>query len=88
MADGKQVTAADPGIEMSDDQSEESLNLPEVRQRAETKAIRISLMKNDGNISRAAERLGVTRPTLYDLLIRYGLSAEAYSKRSVNGGGS
>lgn len=43
-------------------------------------------MKSYGNISRAAEQLGVTRPTLYDLLSKYGLSAEAYSKRSANGG--
>jgi len=69
-----------------EDDSENSLNLREVRQRAESKAIRIALMKNFGNISRAAEQLGVTRPTLYDLLNKYGLSAEAYSKRSANGG--
>ena len=86
MADGKQVSAADLGIEGAEDQDEMSLNLREVRQRAESKAIRIALMKNFGNISRAAEQLGVTRPTLYDLLNKYGLSAEAYSKRSANGG--
>jgi len=86
MADGKQVTAADLGIEAAEELEELSLNLREVRQRAESKAIRIALMKNFGNISRAAEQLGVTRPTLYDLLNKYGLSAEAYSKRSVNGG--
>ncbi len=85
MADGKQVTAADLGIVAGDDESE-SLNLREVRQRAESKAIRAALMKNFGNVSRTAEQLGVTRPTLYDLLNKYGLSAEAYSKRSVNGG--
>ncbi len=84
MADGKQVTAADLGIEVGDVEPE-SLNLREVRQRAESKAIRSALMKNFGNISRAAEQLGVTRPTLYDLLNKYGLSAEAYSKRSVVG---
>ena len=86
MADGKQVTAADLGIDAVDSSEVESLNLREVRQRAESKAIRIALMKNFGNISRAAEQLGVTRPTLYDLLNKYGLSAEAYSKRSANGG--
>ncbi len=86
MADGKQVTAADLGIDAVDSSEIESLNLREVRQRAESKAIRIALMKNFGNISRAAEQLGVTRPTLYDLLNKYGLSAEAYSKRSANGG--
>ena len=72
----------------AEDREEESLNLREVRQRAESKAIRAALMKNYGNISRAAEQLGVTRPTLYDLLNKYGLSAEAYSKRSVSAGGS
>jgi two-component system, NtrC family, response regulator len=84
MADGKQVTAADLGID-GIEPAAESLNLREVRQRAESKAIRVALMKNFGNISRAAEQLGVTRPTLYDLLNKYGLSAEAYSKRSANG---
>jgi two-component system NtrC family response regulator len=86
MADGKQVTAADLGLDGEEGSEAESLNLREVRQRAESKAIRIALMKNFGNISRAAELLGVTRPTLYDLLNKYGLSAEAYSKRSANGG--
>jgi two-component system NtrC family response regulator len=84
MAEGKQVTAADLGIAAGEVEPE-SLNLREVRQRAESKAIRIALMKNYGNISRAAEQLGVTRPTLYDLLNKYGLSADAYSKRSVVG---
>ncbi len=82
MADGKQVTASDLGISVGDEQPE-NLNLREVRQRAESKAIRTALMRNFGNISRTAEELGVTRPTLYDLLNKYGLSAEAYSKRSI-----
>ena len=86
MADGKQVTASDMGIEIVEEQEANSLNLREVRQQAESKAIRVALMKNFGNISRSAEQLGVTRPTLYDLLNKYGLSAEAYSKRSANGG--
>ena len=86
MADGKQITAADLGIDGIESGEVDSLNLREVRQRAESKAIRTTLMKSYGNISRAAEQLGVTRPTLYDLLNKYGLSAEAYSKRSANGG--
>lgn len=85
MADGKQVTAADLGLADTEGESE-SLNLREVRQRAESKAIRSALMKNFGNISRTAEQLGVTRPTLYDLLNKYGLSAEAYSKRAAEDG--
>ena len=82
MADGKQVTARDLGLDGTEPEAE-SLNLREVRQRAESKAIRTALMKNFGNVSRTAELLGVTRPTLYELLTRYGLSAEAYSKHTA-----
>jgi len=84
MAEGKQVTALDLGLPTGESEPE-SLNLREVRQRAESRAIRMALMRNYGNISRTAEELGVTRPTLYDLLNKYGLSAEAYSKRNVVG---
>ncbi len=82
MADGKLVTAADLGL-TADDQEPESLNLREVRQRAESKAIRIALTRSYGNISKASEMLGITRPTLYDLLNKYGLSAEGYSKKAA-----
>ena len=82
MADGKFVTAEDLGLNVDLDQAE-SLNLREVRKHAETKAIRVALTKSYGNISKAAELLGITRPTLYDLLSKYGLSAEAYSKKAV-----
>jgi len=83
MADGKMVTAADLGLEVGDDRSD-SLNLREVRAQAESKAIRVALTKSYGNVSKAAELLGVTRPTLYDLLNKYGLSAEGYSKKAVS----
>ncbi len=82
MADGKFVTAADLGLTPGEGEVE-SLNLREVRQQAESKAIRVALTKCYGNISKAAEMLGVTRPTLYDLLSKYGMSAEGYSKKNV-----
>jgi len=76
------VTAADLGT-TADEGEKDSLNLREVRQHAESKAIRVALTKCYGNISKAAELLGITRPTLYDLLNKYGLSAEGYSKKNV-----
>jgi two-component system NtrC family response regulator len=82
MADGKSVTALDLGLQDNEEEAE-SLNLREVRQRAESKAIRVALTKNFGNISKAAETLGITRPTLYDLLSKYGLSADSYSKKAA-----
>ncbi len=69
MADGKYVTAEDLGL--SSDDAPLSLNLREVRQRAETAAIRQALIRTNGNISRAADLLGITRPTLYDLMQKY-----------------
>lgn len=82
MADSKMVTTADLGLRSAGD-ARASLNLREVRQIAESKAIRIALTKCYGNISKAAESLGVSRPTLYDLLNKYELSAESYSKKSL-----
>ncbi|MEJ2298794.1 MAG: sigma 54-interacting transcriptional regulator, partial [Woeseiaceae bacterium] len=82
MADGKMVTATDLGVQGSDE-TDGSLNLREVRQVAESKAIRVALTKSYGNISKAAELLGITRPTLYDLLNKYGLSADSYSKKAA-----
>jgi hypothetical protein len=52
------------------------LNLRVVRQNAETHAIRQALVRAGGNISRTAELLGVTRPTLYDLMAKYSIRAE------------
>jgi two-component system NtrC family response regulator len=82
MAEGKMVTAVDLGI-ATDEGEDESLNLREVRQRSESKAIRVALTRSYGNISKAAEILGITRPTLYDLMSKYGLTAEGYSKKNV-----
>jgi two-component system NtrC family response regulator len=75
------VTAADLGI--SGDVEEESLNLRAVRANAESRAIRVALTRSYGNISKAAEMLGITRPTLYDLLNKYGMSAEGYGKKAT-----
>jgi two-component system NtrC family response regulator len=72
MAEGPQLSAAD--LELSDIQGEvPSLNLRQVRETAECQTIRRALAMLDGNISRAAELLGVSRPTLYGLLKKYGL---------------
>jgi two-component system NtrC family response regulator len=80
MCEGKWVTAEDLGL--SPKASPPTLNLRVVRQQAETKAIREALIRASGNISRTAELLGVTRPTLYDLLTKYGIRAELAEQKA------
>jgi two-component system, NtrC family, response regulator len=46
------------------------------RQSREKELVRLTLEKAEGNISRAAAELGISRPTLYQLLARYGLKKE------------
>ncbi|MCP3999705.1 MAG: PEP-CTERM-box response regulator transcription factor [Gammaproteobacteria bacterium] len=75
MAEGKQITAVDMALTDVDD-TPPSLNLREVRRNAEGQAIRRALVHASGNISKAAKTLGITRPTLYDLLEKYGIRSE------------
>ena len=55
------------------EQEKEVLNLREVREIAESSAIRKAYMRADKNISKTAELLGITRPTLYSLIDKYHL---------------
>ena len=58
----------------------EPVNLRQVRDEAERKAIVKVLSRVDGNIANAANLLGVSRPTLYDLINRHGLKQSAENK--------
>lgn len=74
MAEGNQINDDDLGIVLSSTTlPEESLNLRQVRDEAEYKALVKALARVDGNIAKAADILGVSRPTLYDLMNRHGI---------------
>lgn len=74
MADGDRVIASDLGLEskaledgnFADDFN--ALDLRAARERAERLAVVAALARADGNIVKASEILGVSRPTLYDLM--------------------
>jgi two-component system NtrC family response regulator len=77
MADGKSVTAGDLDLQADVVPSDDALpiNLRAAREVADRKAIRQAMSRTDNNISGAAKLLGISRPTLYDLLKQYRLQA-------------
>ncbi|MCL2589492.1 MAG: PEP-CTERM-box response regulator transcription factor [Betaproteobacteria bacterium] len=77
MADGSRITAEDLGLDTGEDEEAlEYLNLRRVREAAERQAVVRVLARTNGNIARAAEVLGVSRPSLYDLMSRFGLKKD------------
>ena len=79
MAEGSVVTCADLNLH-DPDADPEHLNLRSARQKAEAQATRQALAVAGGNLSRAAEFLGVTRPTLYDLLQKHQIDAAQFGR--------
>lgn len=71
MADGKFVTAADLDLDGERAEGGDVVNLKAAREMADRRAIRRAIARTDGNISGAAKMLGISRPTLYDLLKQY-----------------
>jgi two-component system NtrC family response regulator len=72
MADGKMITAEDLDLETEDEDSL-PVTLKSAREQADRRAIRQALARSENNISNTAKLLGISRPTLYDLMKQYGL---------------
>jgi two-component system, NtrC family, response regulator len=75
MADGKLVTAADLDLDGGADEAGDIINLKAVRDAADIQAVRRALARTDGNVSNAAKLLGISRPTLYDLMKAHDVAA-------------
>ena len=74
MAEGSQITSEDVGFKNTTlDEVDSSLDLRVIRDNAEKRAIIAALGRVNGNMVKAAELLGVSRPTLYDLMHRLAL---------------
>ena len=76
MAEGNRVTGEDLGLPRSGDpqpDGEPSFDLRAAREKAERAAVVAALARANGNIVKASEILGVTRPTLYDLMRRLSI---------------
>ncbi|WP_374587995.1 PEP-CTERM-box response regulator transcription factor [Novosphingobium sp.] len=73
MADGKLIGAEDLDLAGGAEGDTQALNLKSAREAADRKVIRHALARSEGNISNTAKLLGISRPTLYDLLKQYDL---------------
>ena len=72
MAEGSYVTP--DNLELSTTASPlDASTLKASRDHREKELVRLAMEKADGNVTKAATYLGVSRPTLYQLLARYGL---------------
>jgi two-component system NtrC family response regulator len=73
MADGAQISQDDIGLAPPTGNENEFIDLRQVRDAAERTAVVTALGRANGNLARAAEILGISRPTLYDIMHRLGL---------------
>jgi two-component system, NtrC family, response regulator len=75
MTEGKLIGATDLDLAPAGSDAGVPLNLKSAREQADRKVIRHALARSEGNISGTAKLLGISRPTLYDLLKQYDLHA-------------
>jgi len=75
MADGRSLGADDLDLPGKAPDEPDLINLRAAREIADRRAIRQAMSRTDNNISGAAKLLGISRPTLYDLLKQYRLQA-------------
>ncbi len=73
MTEGRQVTAKALDLNSNDSNVLTPINLREARERTERDVLSHALRRAQGNVSQAAELLGVTRPTCYALMAKYKL---------------
>jgi len=85
MSDASTIEALDLGCDMElpelQEEAQPVISLREARERLEKELITSAIDRQNGNIVKAAEELGVSRPTLYDLIKKYGLVSLGASDR-------
>ncbi len=73
-ADGGQISALDLGL--TESAVKPSLNLKEAKDNLEIEYIKKALVECSGNVSRASQKLGITRPTLHGLIKKYNITTK------------
>jgi two-component system NtrC family response regulator len=73
MAEGTTLTPRDIGLDQLLAEEEKPIDLRSIRDAAEKQAIISAISRSNGNLARASDLLGISRPTLYDLMHKFGL---------------
>ena len=82
LADDTRITAAD--LDLEEGTTETSpMTLKEAREQADIRAIQLALAVSRGNLSQTAKYLGVSRPTIYDLVRQYGIEMTAFKEKTA-----
>jgi two-component system, NtrC family, response regulator len=74
MADGKRITASD--LELTDAMNGSPKTLKEARESLEREIVQAALRRHNGKITSAAVELGISRPTLYELMEKLGIARD------------
>lgn len=73
MAEGNSLSAQDVGLDEVSAENAMPIDLRTIRDAAERQAIIAAVSRSNNNLARAADLLGISRPTLYDLMHKFGL---------------
>jgi len=76
MVSGSRVTAKDLELQQSQDVTSSATTLRQAREHVEREMIEQALKRNSGRITSAAADLGISRPTLYELMEKLGIAKE------------
>jgi two-component system NtrC family response regulator len=76
MSDGQKLTPADLELETHYVQPAGPTTLREAKEKLEKNLIQQALGRHRGNLTRVADDLGISRPTLYELMERLGISKQ------------
>src|SRR6266705_6712773 len=76
MASGSRLTAKDLELQQSQDVTSSATTLRQAREHVEREMIEQALKRNSGRITSAAADLGISRPTLYELMEKLGIAKE------------
>ncbi len=71
-------------LELAEREPERQRTLQEARDEAEHAMLEEALRRNAGNVTRAARELGVSRPSLHDLLRKHGIEAAHFRQSGVS----